>query len=417
MDDNAFSEMIADPKTYADPVLYHELFGKLRRETPVHWTEPIGFRPFWAVTSHQHIVEIERQPQYFINAPRTALRTTEQEEQIRKVTGSTQAAHTLIQMDDPEHKTFRKLTQAWFMPPALRALQDEMGKLAGTFVDRLEAFGAHCDFARDIAAWYPLHALMVILGVPEQDAELMHRLTQQHFAASDPSVSHGEKVDAGAPTRAVFAYFTELTAKRRNDPRNDIVSLLADAEIDGEPISDFDRNSYYFLLAIAGHDTTSASISGLLHALMDNPDQFDRLRADRSLLDSAINEGIRWTSPVKHFFRTATTDYQIAGQTIRAGDSIMLHYPSANFDETVIEDPFTFKIDRAPNRHIAFGFGIHQCLGQHLAKLEMKSLFTQILDRVESIQPAGDPQWLETNFVGGLKSLPVQYTLKTPQPV
>ncbi|WPB89299.1 cytochrome P450 [Streptomyces malaysiensis] len=414
MDDTAIDEKIADPKTYADMSAYHELFGMLRREEPVRWTEPEGHRPFWSVSTHKYIVEIERQPDLFINAPRTALRTIEQEEAIRKVTGTTQAARTLIQMDGIDHRVYRKLTQAWFMPPELRKLHDSMSDLARGFVDRLEAFGGQCDFARDIAVWYPLRAIMLILGVPEQDEPLMLRLTQQHFAGADPSVNQGEKFDAGAAAKELFAYFTDLTEQRRREPRNDIVSLLANAEIEAKPIGDFERNSYFFVLAIAGHDTTSASTSGLLQALMAHPDQFDRLRADRSLLPTAIDEAIRWTSPVKHFFRTATADYEIGGRTIREGDSIMLHYPSANFDEAVIEDPFSFKIDRKPNRHVAFGFGIHQCLGQHLAKLEMASLYEVLLDRLASVQPAGDPQWFQTNFVGGIKSLPIRYQLKAP---
>lgn len=409
-------DLIADPCTYANPELYQRVFAELRREDPVRWTQPEGYRPFWSVSTHRHITEIERQPAVFINAPRTALRTIEQEEAIRQVTGSTQAARTLIQMDAPDHRAFRALTQSWFMPPALRSLEDRLQGLAGLYLDRLEAFGGSCDFVRDIAVWYPLRAIMLILGVPEEDEPLMLKLTQQHFAGTDPTVNQGKKLDAGAAAKQLFAYFTDLTEQRRADPRDDIVSLLADAEVDGRPISDFDRNSYFFVLAIAGHDTTSASIGGLLHGLLTHPEQFERLRADRSLLDSAIDEGIRWTSPVRHFFRTATQDYQIEGQTIHAGDSLMLHYPSANRDETVFDDPTAFRIDRSPNRHLAFGFGVHQCLGQHLAKMEMRALFSELLDRVDDITLAGDAQWMEANFVGGLKSMPIRFSMRAPQP-
>ena len=417
MADTGIDDRIADPRTYADLDAYHELFATLRANAPAHWTEPRGYRPFWTVSSYEHIVEIEKQSNIFISAPRTALRTIEQEEAIRKVTGSTQAARTLIQMDAPDHLMFRKLTQRWFTPLKLRDMQASLDELAGSFIDRLQAFGASCDFARDIAVWYPLRAVMLILGVPEQDEPLMLRLTQQHFAGSDPSINQGERIDAGAAAKELFEYFTELTSQRRADPRDDIISLLADAEIDGKPISDFDRNSYYFILAIAGHDTTSASSAGLLEALMNHPAEFEKLRQDPSLLATAIDEGIRWTSPVKHFFRTATADYDIAGQTIHEGDSVMLCYPSGNVDEKVFEDPFTFKIDRSPNRHIAFGFGVHQCLGQHLARMEMRSLFEQLIARVDDIRPGGQPRWLEANFVGGLKSLPIRYQMRDSQPV
>lgn len=417
MNEIDISNKIADPATYADMDAYASLFETLREQNPIRWTEPTGYRPFWTVSSHRHIVEIERQPKTFLNAPRTALRSIEQEDAIRRVTGSSQAARTLIQMDSPDHAPFRKLTHEWFMPPRLRQLNDEMTQLASSFVDRLEAFGGRCDFARDVAVWYPLRVVMMILGVPEEDEPLMLKLTQQHFAATDPSVNQGEKVDAGAAGKELFAYFTDLTAKRREDPRDDIISLLTDAEVNGEPISDFDRNSYFFILAIAGHDTTSSSISGMLKALLDNPGEFERLRDDRSLLGTAIDEAIRWTSPVKHFFRTAAADYEIEGQTIREGDSVMLCYPSGNQDATVFEDPLAFKVDRVPNPHLAFGFGIHQCLGQHLAKLEMTALFNQLLDRVESFESAGPAAYLEANFVGGLKSLPIRYVMKKFEPV
>ena len=416
MDDQALSNAIADPRTYADMARYHEIFSTLRREAPIRWTEPEGYRPFWTVSRYSDVVEIERQQKLFINAPRTALRSVVEEEQIRAVTGSTQASHTLIQMDDPEHKKYRMLTQSWFMPPAVKAMHEQLTGLASTFVDRMETFGGRCDFARDIAVWYPLRAVMLLLGVPEEDEPLMLRLTQQHFAGNDPEVNGGEAVDAGAAAKQVFAYFTELTEKRRADPREDIVSLLANAEVDGQPISDFDRNSYYFVVALAGHDTTSSSTAGLLDALLRHPEQLAKLREDPSLLDLAIDEGIRWTSPVRHFFRTATEDYEIGGQTIRAGDSLMMCYPSANFDDDAFDAPHEFRVDRKPNRHIAFGFGVHQCLGQHLAKMEMRALFGELLRRIDWIEATGDAQLLETNFVGGIKSLPIRYRMLAPQP-
>lgn len=416
MNAQSISNCIADPATYADPTAYHDLFADLRDNDPVRWTDPEGYRPFWTVSRHADIIQIEKRHDVFLNAPRTALRSREQEEQIRKVTGSTQAARTLIQMDEPDHRLYRKLTQNWFLPARLRKLEGDLSALAHTYIDRMEAAGGRCDFTRDVAVWFPLRVMMMILGVPEDDGALMLRLTQQHFAGSDPSVRGDKPQDAGAAAREIFSYFTELTAQRRRDPQDDIVSLLADAQVNGEPISDFDRNSYFFVLAIAGHDTTSSSISGTLHALLQHPEEMRRLRADRSLLASAINEGIRWTSPVRHFFRTATEDYEIGGQTIRAGDSVMLCYPSANVDERAFDDPRSFRIDRSPNPQIAFGFGVHSCIGLHLAKMEMKALFDALLDRVDHIEQTGDARWIESNFVGGVASLPISYHLRTTQP-
>ena len=412
MDIKALDAAIADPKTYGDEAGHHRLMAYLRKEDPVHWTQPEGYTPFWTLTKHAHIAEVERQQSRFINAPRTALRTIAEEDRIRAVTGSNQVARTLIQMDQPDHRFYRTLTQAWFMPSQLKLLQDRMNKLAAQFVDRLDGLGGECDFVQDIALWYPLRAIMLILGVPQEDEALMLKLTQQHFANTDPSVKSKHAASAGDAARELFAYFTDLTEQRRRDPKDDLVSLLADAKIKGKPIGDYERNSYYFLLAIAGHDTTSASIAGTLLALIQHPEQLERLRNEPALIPTAIDEGIRWVSPVKHFFRTATEDYELGGKSIRTGDSLMLCYPSANRDEDVFKDPYEFKVDRKPNNHLAFGFGAHLCLGQHFAKLETQTLLTEMLRRVDTIELAGEPRLLEVNFVGGLKELPIRYRMK-----
>ncbi len=409
--DARLDDALADPKTYADDRAFHAILTELRSKDPVHWTHPDGYRPFWTVTRHADIMEIEKQSELFTSAPRTALRSIEAEEAIRRRTGSVQPIRSLIQMDQPDHRLFRGLTQAWFAPKRLKELDEAVTAIVDSFVAKLQDFDGECDFAADIAVWFPLRVVMLILGVPEEDAGLMLKLTQQHFAASDPSVSAGGEVEAGSAAGELFDYFNALTAERRKNPRNDVVSLLADAIVGGAPMSDFDRNSYYFLLAVAGHDTTSSSISGLMHALAEHPEQRRRLTADLGLLPKAIEEGIRWTSPVRHFFRTSTEDCVIRGRAIKAGDALMLSYPSANRDEEAFEAPFEFRIDRAPNPHLAFGYGPHLCLGQHLAKLEMRALFSKLLPRIESIELTGSPRWLETNFVGGLKSLPVKCRL------
>ena len=402
---------IAAPLTYANPSTYHELFRTLRVENPVRWTEPADYRPFWTISKHADILEIEKQSELFVNAPRTLLRTHEQEAQVRQLTGSVQAVRTLVHMDEPDHRMYRQLTQAWFMPGRLRILEEGLAKLASEFVDRMAELGNDCDFARDIAVWYPLRVIMMILGVPREDEALMLRLTQEHFGGADPDMNKGQKKDATSAVRSFFEYFKSLTNERRKAPKDDLASLLANAEIDGKPISDFDRNSYYFLVATAGHDTTSSSISGLLHALLDCPDQLAKLRGDLSLVSSAVDEGIRWVTPVRHFFRTATRDCTFRGRDIKSGQSLMLCYWSGNRDEEVFDKPFTFRVDRSPNRHLAFGYGIHLCLGQMLAKMEIRALYKELISRLSTIELNGKPDWLVTNFVGGLKALPISYRL------
>ena len=400
---------IANPATYADEAACHALYTRLRAESPLRWTEPPGYDPFWTVTKYQDIQDIERQADVFLSAPRTALRTIAQEDNIRKMTGSRLVALTIIQLDGLEHRAFRLLTQAWFAPAKLTSLEEKLSQLARASIDTMEGKGGYCDFVSDIAVWFPLQVVTTILGAPVEDTPFILKMTQQHFGSDDPKLKRAGSTDSTGAVKDLFEYFNRMTAERRKNPRDDLFSLLADAKIDGKPISDHDRNSYFFIMAIAGHDTTSSSISGTLLALLQHPEQFARLRAQPALLPSAIDEGVRWVSPVKHFFRTAAKETVVRGQTIREGDSLLLSYPSANRDEDAFDAPFEFRVDRSPNRHMAFGFGPHVCLGQHLAKLEMRILFGELLSRLQHIELAGQPEWIHANFVGGLKSLPISY--------
>jgi cytochrome P450 len=255
---------------------------------------------------------------------------------------------------------------------------------------------------------------MTILGVPEQDEALMLKLTQELFGSQDPDNQRSfEPEDFFEVVRDFENYFAELTRKRRANPTDDAASLIANAEFDGKPMPDHDANGYYIIIATAGHDTTSASTAGGLLALLENPDQMDRLRADPdALMPTAIDEMIRWVTPVRHFMRTATEDYVLQDRTIRAGESAILWYPSANRDEEVFDAPYEFRIDRNDARQLAFGFGAHVCLGQHLARMEMSALFRELLRRVDQVELAGEPRYVQSTFVGGLKSLPIRYRMK-----
>ena len=380
MNDATINAAIANPATYADEAGFHALFTQLRAETPVRWTEPDGYRPFWTVSKHADVMEVERQSEIFVNAPRTALRTIEQEEDIRRRTASTQVARTIIQMDGLDHRAFRLLTNAWFAPATVKKLEDRMAGLATEFIDRMAKHGDRCDFVGDIALWYPLRVITAILGVPDEDAPFILKKTQEHFGSDDPELKRQGAKSSSSAVQELFQYFGRMVELRRKDPCDDLFTLLADAQVNGQPISDFDRNSYFFIVAVAGHDTSSSSISGTLRALIQHPEQFARLRADHGLIPSTIDEGIRWVSPVRHFFRTATRDYLLRGQQIREGDSLMMCYPSANRDEEVFDSPFEFRIDRSPNKHLAFGYGPHLCLGQHLAKFGDAGLLQGVLD-------------------------------------
>lgn len=408
----SWGDLIVDPKTYASDTEYHRVFAALRQSDPVHWCEPADYRPFWAVTRHADIMEVELNAKQFLNGPRQFLVTRSDEEKLEAETGSTNFARNLVAMDNPDHKAYRALTAAWFGQKSVRRLEDEIASLARETVDTMLKSGGRCDFAKEIAAWYPLRTIMIVLGVPRADEPLMLSLSQKLFGSTDVEAGGGAGITSMVEAFTAFnEYFSAVTADRRINPRDDVATILANATVDGEPIGEAERNAYYLIVAAAGHDTTSSAISGGLLGLLQHPEQMDRLRAEPELISKAVDEFIRWTSPVKHFFRTAVDDYVLNGKQIRAGDNLMMCYPSGNRDESEFKDPFDFRVDRFPNRHIAFGYGPHLCLGQYLAKLEMKILFTELLARICKIELDGSPAWVEANFVSGLKRLPIKYVL------
>jgi len=416
------ADAVVDPRAYADGQRIDETFTWLRREAPLAQVQPEGFDPFWTVTRHADIQLVERQNELFHNGDRsTVITTIEADRKVRQMTGgSPHLVRSLVQMDNPDHFAYRRLTQGWFLPQNIRALEVRIREIARGFVDRMAERGGRCDFARDIAFLYPLHVIMEVLGVPEIDEPRMLKLTQELFGSADPDVNRtGEAVtDVDQGLAAVQAtvvdfmtYFNAMTEDRRKNPRQDLASVIANGLIDGQPLGHLEAMSYYIIAATAGHDTTSNTTAGGLWALAENPDQFTRLKADPSLIPGHVEESIRWVTPVKHFMRTATDDAELAGQRIAKGDWLMLCYPSGNRDEAVFDDPFRYDIGRTPNKHVAFGYGAHVCLGQHLARMEMRILWEELLPRLESVELAGQPTRTQASFVCGPKSVPIRYKM------
>jgi cytochrome P450 len=406
MDDAA--RVFATPKAYADEAKLHAALTHLRANAPVSWVDVPTYEPFWAITKHADIMDIERANDLFTNYPRPVLVTAENDERQAAV-----GVRTLIHMDDPQHRVVRAIGADWFRPRAMRALKERADELAKVYVDKMATIGPDCDFVQDVAVNYPLYMIMTLLGVPESDFGLMLRLTQELFGSDDDEFKRGvDGDDQMSALLEMFEYFTALTASRRENPTEDLASAIANAKINGEPLSDIDTISYYAIIAAAGHDTTSATISGGMLALIENSDQRERLAADRGLMGLATEEMIRWVTPVKAFMRTAAEDSVVHGVPIAAGDSVLLSYVSGNRDEDVFDDPFRFDVARDPNKHIAFGYGVHFCLGAALARLEVNSFFSELLPRLESVEMAGDPQHVATTFVGGLKHLPIRYSLR-----
>lgn len=418
---------VLDPKSYADWTAVLDVFDRIRAETPVVRIESPtdDHEPFWLVTKYDDVMRISKDNATFLNAPRPTVFTNKAGEALaREVTAkqgeeSPNLVSSLVALDAPKHPKLRRLTQDWFMPKNLRNLEGRIRELAKATVERFIAAGPEADFVTHVAAPYPLHVVMQILGVPEEDEPKMLFLTQQMFGGQDEDLSKSGMADMTPEmiSQIVFGavaefetYFEGLAAQRRANPTDDVATILATAEIDGEPISARDRAGYYIITASAGHDTTSASTAGAMLALARDPEQFAKVKADRSLLPNIVEEAIRWTTPVQHFMRMANEDVELSGVKIAKGDWIMINYVAANHDPAQFDNPRKFDVTRDQTRHLAFGAGAHQCLGLHLARLEMRLLFEALLDRIESIELAGEPRRAKSTFVGGLKTLPLRFT-------
>ena len=420
-------EAVVNPDYYADEQKIHDVYRALRRETPVRLMEPSGYRPFWAITKHADILEVEKRSDVFVNRLRTYLSPIQGEEWVKQTTGDTHLFRTLVDLDDPIHMKLRALTQGWFMPPNLKKLESRIAAIAKTHVDRMAERGPDCDFVREVAVWYPLRVIMEIMGVPPSDEPFMLKLTQEIFGAGDPDVvaasqrvtrpgdgslnAEPRSVDLAQTAQELFKYFGAITEDRRKSPRDDLSTIIANGKIDGTPIDPFQAMSYYVIVATAGHDTTSSTTAGGFLQLIKNPDQMRKLKADLSLLPNAVEEMVRWVTPVKHFMRTAMQDYSLRGETLKAGDGLTLFYWSGNRDEDVFEEPFTFKVDRQVAKQVAFGYGVHMCLGMHLARMEIRALFAELLPRLDEVELTGVPKNTRSAFVSGLKALPIRYKM------
>jgi cytochrome P450 len=413
---------LVDPKAYSQWDALHEKFAWARANMPLAVAENAGFTPFWAVTRHADIMEVSRNNARFANAVRSpTLTDLAGEELVKAITpnGDGHLIRSLVQMDAPDHMKYRLLTQSWFMPKNIKKLEAQIRVIARETVDKMLAGDSgECDFAKEVAAFYPLRVVMSILGVPPEDEPRMLMLTQQIFGPTDPEINRSREMISSAEQAIQMlqfviadfeAYFSAITADRRANPRDDLATVIATGLVNGAPIPDREANGYYIIVATAGHDTTSASTCGAIMELAKNPALFARYRDGSADTAGLIEEAIRWSTPVQHFLRTATEDCELNGQAIKKGDWLMLCYASGNRDEAVFEDAFTFNPDRVSNAQIAFGYGGHVCLGQHLARMEMRILMEELLPRLKSLELAGEPARVEATFVGGLKRLPIRF--------
>lgn len=386
----------------------------LRANDPVHWTDAAGVEKFWAITRHRHITEISARPDVFSSEKGNILLFPEgQEDGNDDPDNAFNQMRVIIMMDPPDHREFRKVASGFFTPRGITRLDEIVTETARLTMDRLAEHGDQpVDFVEMVAQRHPLRVLCTILGVPEEEEDHLLQLTSQLFAFDDPDVGRpGEDREAASAALAMefFTMFNTIIEDRRANPRDDLATLLATATLEnGEPMGLIETLGYYLIVFNAGHDTTRHSISGAMGAFLDFPDEFARLKADRSLMKTAVEEVVRYTAPVNYMKRTALSDYELGGVTIAEGDRLCMFYGAANRDEEVFDDPNRFDVGRNPNRHLGFGWAEHYCLGAHLAKASIAALLEQMVDRIDSIERAGERDFVAASFVHGFKHLPVK---------
>jgi cholest-4-en-3-one 26-monooxygenase len=379
-----------------------EYLKMLRHEAPVCWHEERNGAGHWAVTRYEDLKFVSRNPALFSSwQGGTILRelTDQQMEGTRAL---------MLNMDPPQHVKYRRLVQRGFTPRAVRGLEPHVRRLASEIIDGVAQRGA-CEFVAEVSALLPMQVICQMMGVPREDWEAVYELSNKLVGFDDPEFqkSYG---DGEILAMQMFQYAARLNEKVRSCPGDDLGTALVQGEVDGEKLTDLEFNSFFMLLAVAGNETTRTATSHGVMLLAQHPEQRERVRRDPSLLPSMIEEVLRLASPLHYFRRTATQDVELNGAHIRAGDKVTLWYPSANRDEAVFTDPETFDVGRTPNDHLAFGIGEHFCLGASLARLELTVLFEELLRRLPDITLDGPPVRLRSNFVNGIKSMPVRFT-------
>jgi cytochrome P450 len=398
---------LVDPARYARRGYPHELWTTLRAEAPVAYFESPGYEPFWAITKHADLMEVAKQPLRFSSAHGISLR------RAGEVVPPTDL---LVMLDPPRHAPVRRAANARFTPRGVRSQREHIERIAVEILDAAAPPGStgELDFVERIAGPFPLGVVAWILGVPRGDWELLFRWTNEVIGKDDPEYRRPGETPGQTIKRArgeVHAYFQRLIEERRSHLEDDLVSELIRAEIDGEALTDQQLVLYCELLVEAGNETTRNAISGGLLALAEHPDQWQKLRANPEMLPDAVEEILRWVSPISHFTRTATEDYELRGATIRAGEQVAMYFASANRDEEVFDDPFELRVDRRPNPHLAFGFGEHFCMGAQIARVEIDTLYRQLLERLDRFEVCGPVERLSSITNGSIKHLPVQYRM------
>jgi cholest-4-en-3-one 26-monooxygenase len=383
----------------------HEAFALLRREAPVfHHPEDDG-PGFWALTRHADVVAVSRDTTTFSSERGGTFIDDQTEESLASL------RLTILNMDPPKHNRYRRLVSRGFTPRVITQLIEEIEQRAKRIVDEVIDRG-ECEFVEDVAAKLPLEMICEMIGLPEADWPRMFHLSNQMIGFDDPEYQLTRE-DGNSAAMEIFAYCDQIAAERRADPRDDIMSVLVQAEVDGERLDDLELNLFFVTLVVAGNETTRNLINHSMLALIDHPDQAERLRRDPDLWPTGVDEMLRWGTSIHNFRRTATRDTELAGQAIAEGDKLVMYYMSANRDEDVFADPFRFDVGRTPNDHVTFGGGgVHYCLGANLARTQIRSIMRELVDRMDDIELTTPPRRLRSDFVNGVKNMPIRFTAR-----
>ena len=416
------------PESYVnEKEISYPAFAWLRENNSLGVARVQGYDPLWIVTKFADIqkiadiqkVEVDNQT-FGVGEHNPILTSQAGDEFFRSMSPEDKVRNmgVVVYMDPPQHEKIRKIFNPWFRPGNVKRFEDQICELAKREVARMLDYDGEVDFMADIAGWFTLRAIVTLFGAPMQDDQVFTDLSKAFFGGSNPEEQRKDVADDDpaaaqqwAATVADFnRYFAQLTEDRRKNPTEDLLSIIANSQVDGELINDGYAIGQYIAMVTAGHDTTSATASGTMLKMIEQPELLSRVASDISLAPKLVEEGVRWVSAVKRFMRTALRDTELRDRQIKTGERLMVCCPSGNRDDEPIPDPETFDIDRKPNRHLGFGHGAHMCIGQRIARAELQIFWEELLPTLKSVELAGEPKYLQTNFFGGLKSLPIRFT-------
>ena len=417
-----FAKAIVDPAAFVNSARIDEMFTWIRANNPLGRAIVEGFDPFWVVSKHADVLEVTRRNDIYDSTTRPFILGEKAAiSRMREINdGDAFPFKSLTGSDEPEHAVMRKLFTPLFQTQGMRAMEPRVKAIASAHLDRMEALGGRCDFVTDIALDYPLRVVMDFLGVPPEDEPMMAAVTDALFSGDDEEINTAASdlspAEQAEQMRAAFQpaedYFAALTRDRIANPREDVATLIANGRINGEPISPKRALGHYLSFATAGHHTTASSLAGAIEILCRHPEHLETLRADPSIISTFVEETLRWMTPAKHFMRCANTDTELRGRQIRKGDWMYVSYASANRDEEAFEAPFEFRPNRKPITHVTFGFGVHQCLGNMLARREMRFFIEELVQRIDTLKLDGEPVLTKSRWVQGLKTCPIKYTMR-----